>query len=235
MIGADGRMNSIARKFVVGENTPRYLNYVNWVGLLDDSSSISIDDTGIYDYWGNGERFAFVPLNHNRLYWAGCKVLPQNLGIPECGNKNKLQEIFQGWPKPICDIIEFTKDSAINRIEVYDHNPIDIWFNKRVTLLGDSAHAAAPTSGQGACQAIEDAYFIADSLTKADTIDEALLLYVNLRKDKTKNIILKARESANTIFETDHAISDERNLKRKEPSTNNFLMNAIKLWRVVET
>src|SRR5690606_17425267 len=33
-------------------------------------------------------------------------------------------------------------------------------------LIGDAAHATTPNMGQGACQSIEDAYFIADCLSK---------------------------------------------------------------------
>jgi len=38
VVGADGRMNSIARRYVVGNNTPVYQGYINWVGFLEDSS-----------------------------------------------------------------------------------------------------------------------------------------------------------------------------------------------------
>ncbi len=38
-------------------------------------------------------------------------------------------------------------------------------------LLGDAAHALQPNMGQGGCQAIEDAYALADELSKVQKRD----------------------------------------------------------------
>lgn len=104
-----------------------------------------------------------------------------------------LNQIFKSWHNEIKEIIKLTPDSSIGRIEVYDHDPIEIWFKNRVVLLGDSAHAAGPTSGQGACQAIEDAYCLAECLSNESTVEQSLETYTFLRKDKASNIIIEAK------------------------------------------
>ena len=34
IIGADGRMSSIARKYVIGTNKPIYQGFINWIGVF---------------------------------------------------------------------------------------------------------------------------------------------------------------------------------------------------------
>ena len=95
----------------------------------------------------------------------------------------------QGWPGPIPTIIEGTPESAINKIFVHDHEPITVWHRDNVLLLGDSAHAPLPTSGQGACQAMEDAWHLARCLQDhPDSLQEAFQSYTALRLKKTSAI-----------------------------------------------
>ena len=40
IIGADGRMSSVARKFVNGDSTPVFQGFVNWIGTFESSNPI---------------------------------------------------------------------------------------------------------------------------------------------------------------------------------------------------
>ena len=53
LIGADGRMESVARKFVAGDNTPVYQGFVNWIGVAQGPHAL-VDDISIQDFWGAG-------------------------------------------------------------------------------------------------------------------------------------------------------------------------------------
>jgi len=219
IIGADGRMNSIARKYVTGDNKPIYQNYVNWVGLIEANTNLYFENN-ILDYWGCGERFGIVPLSANSAYWAGCKAMPEAMGNPESGNKNKLLTIFKHWPEKIAKIIEQTPTEHIKRIEVYDHDPLSKWYRDNVCLIGDAAHAALPTSGQGACQAIEDAYFLAEYLEHENSrikpdFQSAYEQFYNARFDTTTTIIQNARHFASSLFNTDPKFCAARNEKAR--------------------
>jgi 2-polyprenyl-6-methoxyphenol hydroxylase-like FAD-dependent oxidoreductase len=150
VIGADGRMNSIARQYVNGNNTPIYQNFVNWIGIVESEKSI-FTENNVLDFWGCGERFGIVPINENKGYWAGGKSLPLNSSLKNKDNKTELKKLFDSWSPKIKEIIELTEGKNIKYIEVFDHNPIPNWYKNNVCLLGDSAHASLPTSGQGAC------------------------------------------------------------------------------------
>jgi 2-polyprenyl-6-methoxyphenol hydroxylase-like FAD-dependent oxidoreductase len=220
IIGADGRMKSIARKYVSGNNKPIYQDYVNWVGLIEKDSNINFKNN-IVDYWGCGERFGIVPLSNHSAYWAGCKAMPEGMGEPIIGNKKTLLSIFKDWPDEIASIIKHTPDQHIKRIEVYDQDPIPNWYRNNVCLIGDAAHAALPSSGQGACQAIEDAYILAECLQQAENIQSVTNYqsvfeqFTNTRYKTTTNIIENARDFTRSLFNTNPEFCKNRNRNAK--------------------
>ena len=66
--------------------------------------------------------------------------------------------------------------------------PLKKWYKKGICLLGDAAHATTPNMGQGACQAIEDAYILAECLEKKQK-DKAFAEFQKIRMSKTKYIV----------------------------------------------
>lgn len=214
IICADGRMNSAGRKYIQGNNLPVYQNYINWVGILESSNPLPVTND-VLDYWGCGERFGIVPVNKNKIYWAGCKALPANSQNTESTDKKELLKIFENWPPVIKNIIEKTENQDIKRIPVYDQEPNPAWFRNNVCLLGDAAHASLPTSGQGACQAIEDAWHLANQLARFDTLKESFEAYKNIRFEKTAAITISGRNLATSLFCTDEEYCQERNRKAK--------------------
>jgi salicylate hydroxylase len=64
-----------------------------------------------------------------------------------------------------------------------------------VTLLGDAAHPMLPYLAQGAAQAIEDGYVLAETLAahRSDPLG-ALAAYEQARRPRTSRIQLHARE-----------------------------------------
>ncbi len=59
---------------------------------------------------------------------------------------------------------------------------ISSWYYKNVCLVGDAAHATTPNMGQGACQAIESAYVIAECLEAEQNTQLAFLKLERIRK-----------------------------------------------------
>lgn len=230
IIGADGRMNSIARQYIVGDNQPIYQNYVNWVGLLRNQPITANRNKNILDFWGQGERFGYVPIDDNTAYWAGCKKLPAGMGEPPLGNKTTLHKIFEGWPDPITEIIECTPEQQIRRIEVYDLDPTQTWHRDHVCLLGDAAHAALPTSGQGACLAIEDAWHLSKCLHESTSLEEAFERFQTLRFKKTTSITIGARHFADNLFNENLDFCLQRNEQAKNADVSAQIDGMSQLW-----
>lgn len=229
LIGADGRMNSVARHYVNRDNKPIYQNFVNWIGILESDRPIFLENN-VLDFWGIGERFGIVPINEYKGYWAGGKSLPLNSPIKKKNNKKQLLKLFSSWSPKIRELIEQTKEENIKYIEVFDHNPIPKWYRKNVCLIGDSAHATLPTSGQGACQAIEDAWHFATILEKSKTIEEAFHEFQKIRLEKTTTITMAGRELAKSLFNEDPVFCTLRNENAKKTDYDVASKNIAQLW-----
>ena len=61
---------------------------------------------------------------------------------------------------------------------------LDHWHHGRVVLIGDAAHAGAPTMAQAGIMAMEDAYVLAEALRSAETVERALDSYETRRKPR---------------------------------------------------
>ncbi|MDH5231660.1 MAG: FAD-dependent monooxygenase [Gammaproteobacteria bacterium] len=210
VIGADGRMNSHARQYVHQNNAAVYQGFINWIGVYKTEKKY-FHSIEIRDYWGVGERFGIVPIDSNRAYWAGA-VACDHIGERNSGEyKEELSELFSTWPDPVQEMINRTPMQHINKIYVHDHSPIRTWHKDNLIIIGDAAHAPLPTSGQGACQALEDAWYLANCLeSNPSNLHQAFSDFTNGRFEKTKNIINAARGFAASLFNRDESFCEKR-------------------------
>ncbi|NQZ81224.1 MAG: FAD-dependent monooxygenase [Colwellia sp.] len=229
IIGADGRMNSIARQYVNLDNKPVYQGFINWVGVFESLDDV-FTELVVADYWGVGERFGIVPVSSKKAYWSG-GVIAKEVGERKSEfYKQDLQMLFNKWPQPIKQIIEQTPLSAINKIYVHDHNPISSWHRHNVLLLGDAAHSPLPTSGQGACQALEDAWHISQCLKKKGSIIDAFQYFTECRMAKTTGITMGGRQLAQSIFNDDENYCLQRNIASKNTDYKALASGMAKGW-----
>ena len=215
LIGADGRMDSVARKFVAGDNTPVYQGFVNWIGVAQGQHAL-VDDISIRDFWGAGERFGCVAIRPQLVYWAAAQVRPLSEAMPTADIRKEVEDLFAGWPEPVAHIIRATPANAIRLIAVHDLEPLHTWSRANVLLVGDAAHAPLPTSGQGACQALEDAWHLVRCLDGAGgNLNEAFQAFTKIRSPKTAKLAEQGRGFARGLFATDPEICRMRNERAK--------------------
>lgn len=215
LIGADGRMNSVARKFVAGDNAPIYQGFVNWIGVAQSQHAL-VDDGAILDYWGTGERFGCVPIRPDLVYWAAAQARPISQALPSADMRGDIEDLFAGWPEPVADIIRATPANAIRLIAVHDLEPLQTWSRANVLLVGDAAHAPLPTSGQGACQALEDAWHLVRCLDSAGAgLDDVFQAFSRIRAPKTTRLAEQGRGFAHGLFATDPESCRIRNERAK--------------------
>ena len=211
LIGADGRMASYARRYVHGDNAPVYQGFINWIGVYE-SDQETFQEIAVVDYWGVGERFGIVPVTKHTAYWAG-GVACSDVGPRDPAEyKEELASIFLGWPKPVQMMIDHTPIERINKIYVHDHDPIRTWHKHNLIVIGDATHASLPTSGQGACQALEDAWHLANFLNdNPHDLQRAFVKFTEMRFEKTTGIIMAARGFASSLFNRDERFCMARN------------------------
>lgn len=208
VIAADGRMRSQGRLFVSGDNTPLYQGFVNWIGVVEWEQA-RYRKRDILDFWGIGQRFGIVPVSSHKAYWAaGIAVAPEQVDLSKAGcgvDIESMRQAFAAWPEAVCEVVNSAAARDANKIYVHDLDPSPLWHRGNLLMIGDAAHAPLPTSGQGACQAIEDAWYLAQCLSQQQDIplQQRLDMFSRLRMEKTSTIIHAARGFASSLYHSD--------------------------------
>ncbi|MFZ7792661.1 FAD-dependent urate hydroxylase HpxO [Acinetobacter lwoffii] len=226
LVGADGT-HSITRAYVLGEQVERrYAGYVNWNGLVDVS-----DDYAAADQWttfvGEGKRVSLMPVANNRFYFFFDVPLAVGLENDRSQYKALFKQYFKGWCEPVQKLIDAVDVQKTNRVEIHDIEPFANFYKGRVVIVGDAAHSTTPDIGQGGCQAMEDAIYLARSL-QINTLglQDSLRRYQNKRNERANELVLRARKRCDVTHMKDEAVTREwyEELRREQ---GNHIMKGI--------
>lgn len=199
VVGADGRMNSVVRQSLHGEQgTPRYHGFVNVIGVGRQRENVLYN--AIDDFRGQSERFGIVPVKDGLCYWAGAWNAPVENKCSRAYWYNELHQRFLDWPDPVRNLLQSCDSASIKGIFVHDIDPLPFWHKNNVLIIGDAAHASLPTSWQGVCQALEDAWHLTCLMNETDDLDIVLQSFYQQRHIKTSAAQLIGRQSAEKIF-----------------------------------
>ncbi|MFI8065807.1 FAD-dependent monooxygenase, partial [Acinetobacter baumannii] len=122
--------------------------------------------------------------------------------------KKLLKQYFVDWCQPVQQLIERLDPQKTNRVEIHDIEPFTQFYKGRVVILGDAAHSTTPDIGQGGCQAMEDAIYLARSL-QINTLglEDALRRYQNKRNERANELVLRARKRCDVTHMKDEAVT----------------------------
>ncbi|QIO07682.1 FAD-dependent urate hydroxylase HpxO [Acinetobacter lanii] len=209
LVGADGT-HSITRAYVLGEQVERrYAGYVNWNGLVDIA-----EDLAPADQWttfvAEGKRASLMPVADNRFYFFFDVPLAVGLDNDRSQYQSKLKEYFKGWCPQVQTLIDRIDPQKTNRVEIHDIEPFADFYKGRVVIVGDAAHSTTPDIGQGGCQAMEDAIYLARAL-QINTLglQDSLKRYQNKRNERTSEMVLRARKRCDVTHMKDELVTQE--------------------------
>ena len=227
LVGADGT-HSITRAYVLGEQVERrYAGYVNWNGLVDVS-----DDYAAADQWttfvGEGKRVSLMPVANNRFYFFFDVPLPVGLENDRSQYKALFKQYFRGWCEPVQKLIDAVDVQKTNRVEIHDIEPFADFYKGRVVIVGDAAHSTTPDIGQGGCQAMEDAIYLARSL-QINTLglQDSLRRYQNKRNERANELVLRARKRCDVTHMKDEAVTREWYEELRKEQGNHIMKGII--------
>jgi 2-polyprenyl-6-methoxyphenol hydroxylase-like FAD-dependent oxidoreductase len=178
VIGADGVGSTVRAcgQFEVGPRRPgrRYLR-----GLVSRNGA-EIEG----EYWTPLGVFGGAPVDADTCYfYASAAAAP----VAEAVAARDLGACRTAWARalPIAGelvgLVRGFDELLVNHAERVDCGR---WHDGRLVLLGDAAHAMAPTLGQGANSALVDAAVLTAELTGSGSVPEALSRYTRRRRAK---------------------------------------------------
>lgn len=178
LIGADGIRSGI-RAQLEGVNAPTFLGQTVWRGISNIDGDLA-RDTFLMIWGDRGVVGGCYHVDSTHACWfVGTNAQPGGQDV--AGKvRSTLKQLVDGMVGPLASIVGATPENDIIRTDLYHHASIS-WGKGRVTLLGDAAHAMPTVLGQGACQSIEDAVVLADSLARVVNGIEGLRDYEQRR------------------------------------------------------
>jgi 2-polyprenyl-6-methoxyphenol hydroxylase-like FAD-dependent oxidoreductase len=182
VIGADG-IKSTVREQLFKQSTIRNAKQICWRGICEIDLPQKYHNE-LNEAWGKGKRFGFVKISSKKVYWYAL-ANTKKIKIETVN----LEELFEDFHSDILNIIAATPKTTIRTSEITDLKPIHKWQDKKVCLVGDAAHATTPNLGQGACQAIEDAYVLGKLLDSGISLENTFHHYEKLRRKKAHTIV----------------------------------------------
>ncbi len=185
LVAADGIRSGI-RQNHFRHPGPRPFGLTAWRALVPIGDAARAVDTNVVGLWlGAGAHLVHYPvvsgtrLNVVVIAAASHAVPPLQ---PFGGNARRLVETAPDW-------------IASPLFELDPHVP---WCKGRVALIGDAAHAMAPSAAQGGAQAIEDAWVLAAKLATDPTRPgRALANYESARRARVIKVARTARSNLN--------------------------------------
>lgn len=189
VIGADG-IKSIVRESIFGNGSYRYSGQTCWRSIVEMNAPSKFKNS-TYELWGSkaGLRFGLVAVGENKIYFFAT-LKSEAGGIDRVDSlKQDLVSKFGEFGSDVISVLEKTDPQKIVRTDIYDLAPISNWYHGKIALVGDAAHATTPNLGQGGCQAVEDAYVIAQELSKNKDLSAAFKAYQNTRFAKANYVV----------------------------------------------
>jgi 2-polyprenyl-6-methoxyphenol hydroxylase-like FAD-dependent oxidoreductase len=188
LVAADGARSAL-RAVLIGD-APTPTGNVEMHGTVPTPADVP---SGVYrQLWGPGAKFGFYPVRDATCWYCTVKAADARF-VDEAGRREAIRARVATYPPPTLSLVDGESEHPITRAVLTTNDLSRPWVHGRVALLGDAAHAMAPHLGQGAGQAIEDAYVLADCLAANRDDAAALRAYEERRKSHVAGIAKQAR------------------------------------------
>jgi 2-polyprenyl-6-methoxyphenol hydroxylase-like FAD-dependent oxidoreductase len=190
VLGADGA-HSVTRDKVAPGAKRHYSGYSGWGGVLDGFEHELMKPNRHVEIWARGSKGGVADIGQGAVRWY---VMHRGQpGATGQVDKDAILEHIDGWYELLRAAVEAADPSSIVTTEAWDMDPIETWSDRRLVLLGDSAHLTTPFAAMGACMTIEDAVSLAGHLTSEVPLADALAAYQADRKKRDEEVVKNGR------------------------------------------
>jgi 2-polyprenyl-6-methoxyphenol hydroxylase-like FAD-dependent oxidoreductase len=192
VVGADGIRSTVRRTVVPEART-------TWSGVTSVRGIVRLDDTPYPEGHltsGRGAQVFTTPLRDGATYWAATVNAAEGewpaLDKPQA--RERLLATLRGWHDPVERLVRETPDEDFVVTDIHEVAELPRWSTRRMTLVGDAAHAMTPYLGQGANTALEDAAMLATALEECADLPAALAAYEASQRPRVTRIARQSRQ-----------------------------------------
>jgi FAD-dependent urate hydroxylase len=199
LIGADGLHSRTRRIIDATAPEPRYLGILNAGGYATGVDAP--EARGVMQMiFGKKTFFSYLADGAGGVWWFAnppAKAEPvrgELAAIPESEWRRTLHELVSDDAGPASRIIDASSE-LFAPWPTHDFPSVPTWHRDRMIIIGDAAHAASPSSGQGASMAAEDAAQLAICLRDEPDVASAFAAYEALRRPRVTKIVVAGKRN----------------------------------------
>lgn len=204
LVGADGVHSSVRPVIDRSAPGPRYTGLVGFGGYADTDAGIRPAEFNMV--FGKRVFFGYTRHPNDRPWWFA------NLPWPHQPRPADLAAVSTDeWKTRLLNLVADDRTPAGHLIAATSHQlrptisyampPVPMWSRERMLLIGDAAHCASSSSGQGTSLAFEDAVTLARSLHHTADVPTALAVYERARRARVQRVVKHgARGSRSKTF-----------------------------------
>ncbi|KQT01251.1 hypothetical protein ASG23_06660 [Cellulomonas sp. Leaf395] len=183
VVGADGT-SSVVRRSMVSAQPARTSGWMTVQSVITGLRQGIVSDRSGASFVGHAGFCGIMPLGPNEtMVWFDVRVPPQGWRTVDPW---WLREMFGDYASSVRDILE--RVETVDHFEHRTHDVPDRWGRGPTTLLGDAAHAVPPTAGQGANQALDDAWTMREALRGDGDVVRAVRRYESHRVPRVRRM-----------------------------------------------
>lgn len=205
LIGADGIRSTVRRAIDPDGPQPRYTGLLGFGARATDETNVGLPSTNhsMHMIFGKRAFFAYQTDDEGRTGWFA--NLPRATPLPLAETRavgadewlRQLREVFAADRTPAAHILEHADPAELVMVGALEDLPtVPTWSRGRTVLVGDSAHATSPSSGQGASISMESAIQLARCLRDLPTVPAAFAAYEGLRRERVERIIAAGKRTS---------------------------------------
>ena len=202
LIGADGVHSRTRRLIDPSAPGARYVPVLN-IGGYARGVSVPAEPGQFRMVFGKRAFFGYAVHPSGEIWWFAnppCADEPTGAELAAIGTeqwREMLMDLFAGDATPAVEIIRSTPGELAGWA-TYDLPSVPTWHKGSLVIIGDAAHATAPSSGQGASMAIEDAVVLARCLRDVPDTGQAFAAYERLRRARVERIVAHGARTSNS-------------------------------------
>lgn len=192
VIASDG-VHSVVRGWMLGVEAPKFTgrlayrttfptSLLNGYEIMDDSAK----------WWGANRHIViyYVTSERDEIYFTTSQPEPDFRveSWSETGDVNELRAAFAGFHPDVRAVLGACP--SVHKWAIFERDPLTVWSDGDVTLMGDACHPMTPYMAQGAANALEDAVVLSRCLADGGTDDFAAAFqrFEAARKPRTSEV-----------------------------------------------